>query len=311
MKLILKGLFVASLIFNSNNLFSQGIYGILGYRMIELQSPLSLNYISSGFDDDRRIESASLNKKSYVLGVGVQFIKKYKRYWGKVNPIYNFYFNLDFNSFKYEGYDYYYYTKETISNIDWSLGFGYGFRFSNAFSISTNLEYTFTGVDDWDLKLPSENYFALNIKLGFGKETSFGHLGLYGTYYPQRHFINKSGSEITCYEITLEIPIDIYALMIEAAAETYGADDYYSSPSFSGPKGCHVYGKIKFVDYGENYKVKFVNYGENLKIKYVNFGANSSGRWQVVDYGEDFRIKVVDYGEDFKVKEVSFGEGCR
>lgn len=75
-------------------------------------------------------------------------------------------------------------------------------------------------------------------------------------------------------------------------------------------KGCHVYGKIKFVDYGEDYKVKFVDYGEDLKIKYVDYGENSKGKWKTVDYGEDFKIKIVKYGEDIKVKEVDYGEGC-
>ena len=81
-------------------------------------------------------------------------------------------------------------------------------------------------------------------------------------------------------------------------------------PSESTGKGCHVYGKIKFVDYGEDYKVKFVDYGEDLKIKYVDYGEDKQGKWKVVDYGEDFKIKIVDYGEDFKVKEVDYGEGC-
>jgi hypothetical protein len=78
----------------------------------------------------------------------------------------------------------------------------------------------------------------------------------------------------------------------------------------SGSKGCHVYGKIKFVDYGEDYKVKFVSYGEDLKIKYVSFGAGSPGKWQTVNFGEDYKIKIVSFGEDYKVKEVTFGEGC-
>jgi len=75
-------------------------------------------------------------------------------------------------------------------------------------------------------------------------------------------------------------------------------------------KGCHVYGKIKFVDYGEDYKVKFVDYGEDLKIKYVDYGEDKVGCWKVVEYGEKFKIKIVDYGEDFKVKEVDYDEGC-
>lgn len=80
--------------------------------------------------------------------------------------------------------------------------------------------------------------------------------------------------------------------------------------STSEGKGCHVYGKIKFVDYGEDYKVKFVDYGEDLKIKYVDYGEDDQGKWKTVDYGEDYKIKIVDYGEDFKVKEVDYGEGC-
>lgn len=86
------------------------------------------------------------------------------------------------------------------------------------------------------------------------------------------------------------------------------------TPSLSlgtgGDKGCHVYGKIKFVSFGEDYKVKFVDFGENLKIKYVDFGENQVGRWKVVEFGENYKIKVVDFGEDFSVKMVDFGEGC-
>ena len=51
-------------------------------------------------------------------------------------------------------------------------------------------------------------------------------------------------------------------------------------------KACNVFGKVKFVEYGEDYKVKFV------------------------DYGEDYKLKVVKFGEDFKAKEVDYDEGC-
>ena len=90
---------------------------------------------------------------------------------------------------------------------------------------------------------------------------------------------------------------------------TYNTNDTATEKCEDG-KGCHVYGKIKFVDYGEDYKVKFVDYGEDLKIKYVDYGENSQGKWKTVDYGEDFKIKIVKYGEDIKVKEVDYGEGC-
>ncbi len=80
----------------------------------------------------------------------------------------------------------------------------------------------------------------------------------------------------------------------------------------SEPKGkyCHVYGKIKIVEYGEDYKVKGVSYGEDLKVKRVNYGEGKVGKWKIVKYGEDFKIKYVDYGQHFKVKFVDYGEGC-
>lgn len=78
----------------------------------------------------------------------------------------------------------------------------------------------------------------------------------------------------------------------------------------TGNTACEVHGKIKIVDYGEDYKVKIVDYGEDLKVKWVDYGESSKGKWKKVDYSEDHKIKFVDYGEDFKIKEVDYGEGC-
>ena len=39
-----------------------------------------------------------------------------------------------------------------------------------------------------------------------------------------------------------------------------------------GQKACNVYGKIKFVNYGEDYKVKFVKYSEDFKAREVDYG---------------------------------------
>jgi len=75
--------------------------------------------------------------------------------------------------------------------------------------------------------------------------------------------------------------------------------------------GCHVFGKIKFVDFGEDYKVKFVDFGEDLNVKIVDFGEKTVGKWKYVSFGEDFKVKIVDFGEDFKVKIVDFGYGCK
>ena len=87
-------------------------------------------------------------------------------------------------------------------------------------------------------------------------------------------------------------------------------EDNTKDSEMSGNPACEIYGKIKFVDYGEDYKVKKVDYGEDVKIKWVDYGEDNKGKWKEVDYGEDFKIKWVDYGEDFKIKIVDYGEGC-
>jgi hypothetical protein len=83
-----------------------------------------------------------------------------------------------------------------------------------------------------------------------------------------------------------------------------------SDTKSTGNTACEVYGEIKIVDYGEDYKVKKVTYGEDVKVKWVDYGADDQGEWEEVTYGEDFKIKWVTYGEDFSIKEVTYGEGC-
>jgi len=75
-------------------------------------------------------------------------------------------------------------------------------------------------------------------------------------------------------------------------------------------KGCEVFGKIEFVESGENYKVKILDKGSDLKIRLVSFEANSKGKWELVNSGANYKLKIVDFGEDFSVEEVDFGEGC-
>jgi len=40
--------------------------------------------------------------------------------------------------------------------------------------------------------------------------------------------------------------------------------------------------RIKFVEFGEDYKVKIVDTGGNLKVKYATM-STKSGQWQLVD----------------------------
>ena len=74
---------------------------------------------------------------------------------------------------------------------------------------------------------------------------------------------------------------------------------------------CTIYGKIKFVEFNEDYRVKIVHFNEDVKIKFVDRFHERSGRWRVVDAFEDYKIKLVKYNPDFTIKEVEFFEGCR
>ena len=99
-------------------------------------------------------------------------------------------------------------------------------------------------------------------------------------------------------------------LLVGGVSMSFQSNPDSSEAEMTGNTACEVYGKVKFVDYGEDYKVKYVDYGEDVKIKFVDYGEDDKGKWKEVDYGEDHKIKIVDYGEDFKVKKVDYGEGC-
>jgi hypothetical protein len=129
-----------------------------------------------------------------------------------------------------------------------------------------------------------------------------------GSYNKGAYKSNRNNSSISNSQLNELLNV------IDSELENYiNESSRSSSPTLSysnEPKGCQVYGKIKFVEYGEDYKVKFVSYGENLKVKYVDFGESQAGNWKVVEFGERYKIKVVEYGEDFTVKTVSYGQGC-
>ncbi|MFT4602082.1 MAG: hypothetical protein ACI857_002268 [Arenicella sp.] len=111
--------------------------------------------------------------------------------------------------------------------------------------------------------------------------------------------------------INLKTIVGAAALSIGVfALSSFMTEDKENDTEMTGNTACEVYGKIKFVDYGEDYKVKKVDYGEDVKIKWVDYGEDDRGKWKEVDYGEDFKVKWVDYGEDFKIKIVDYGEGC-
>jgi hypothetical protein len=304
-----------------------GLYGFLAYRWGELTDNIDYTMVNSSdcyYCDTYFLNIPEKSPFTFLAGFG------YK--WDNPN-INNGWYTLDFNwhrkKFKYYDayYDYYddeYKLSDSVDEIwwnDWSIGFGLGKDLSNGFTISGKIDYNFISADDgYDINVESDNYFTFQIDLGYsikmGKD-SYSSVKINKVF--GEHFVSSSGQIMDSKQITVEsdwlgLPIlgglAIGGLAALASESGYDAPSSYTPSSSSGSKGCHLYGNIKFVDYGEDYTIKFVDYGENLKIKYVSYLADSPGEWKVVEYGEDFKVKIVSYGEDYKVKEVDYGQGC-
>ncbi|EMF82231.1 hypothetical protein LEP1GSC188_3416 [Leptospira weilii serovar Topaz str. LT2116] len=73
--------------------------------------------------------------------------------------------------------------------------------------------------------------------------------------------------------------------------------------------GVKLYGKVKVVKIGEDFKVEVVRAGEDLKVETGVINPDSCGRWQFVNIGEDFKIRYVDLDSDFKIRHVRSGAG--
>ena len=151
---------------------------------------------------------------------------------------------------------------------------------------------------DWNFSRGS----VANNSISFWAEKGYGY-EIYVSYTGGFSTSPYVGDPNAGREVIMHL-LDIYS--------EYRDIDTTSPMSFGNAtnKGCNIYGKIKFVEYGEDYKVRFVDYGANLKVKYVEYGESSKGNWKMVEYGEDYKIKIVSYGEDFTVKTVSYGQGC-
>ncbi|CAA6825262.1 MAG: Unknown protein [uncultured Aureispira sp.] len=90
-----------------------------------------------------------------------------------------------------------------------------------------------------------------------------------------------------------------------------GIMPYTSTKASCALHGKKLYGKVKFVEYGEDVKIKYVDYSEDLKVEFVSSSPNDCGEWQVVESSEDLKVKVVEYGEDLKVKKVTSSPGMK
>ena len=70
--------------------------------------------------------------------------------------------------------------------------------------------------------------------------------------------------------------------------------------------GKPLYGKVKIVDVGADFKVKEVEYIPNLKVLRVEAFPDRCGRWQFVEDNEfsDFTIQFTDGCPDFTIQFV-------
>lgn len=79
------------------------------------------------------------------------------------------------------------------------------------------------------------------------------------------------------------------------------------TPSDRITKDCYcdqtkLYGRVRFVSDGADFRIKFVSGNPDLNIRFVTRPANKCGEWQIVEGGEDFTVCVVDGGEAFTVR---------
>ena len=307
------------------------MYGILGFRTHTLNDEISIGFLEAGADSywgpDKVTHIQQNNKfSSSTFGLGFLHVRKNASKVFGGSQFINGYLYFDSNSFDWEGYEFLsgyngpvrFDRDGTVDVIDWNIGISYGFRFFEGYNISSSLEYSFGSMDSYEFSPDYSSYLSFSISLGGSRRTKLGHLGVSAISYPNHYFAGSSGPSGSAIEIRTEIPFIIYGgivflgiLVVDPVLGSEILSNLNSSASGSGKsKYCHVFGKIQYVDYGEDYKVKFVNSSGNLDVKFVEYGADSPGEWKVVEYGEDFKIRIVEYGEDFTIRRVQYGAGC-
>ena len=96
------------------------------------------------------------------------------------------------------------------------------------------------------------------------------------------------------------------------------AGDSFRNPTFNKDdctcEGKKLYGKVKVVNSGADFKVQVVDTWEDLDVKIVTEWADSCGEWKFVDEKSswyDFTIEYVSSYPDFKVKFVNTWAGTK
>lgn len=76
-----------------------------------------------------------------------------------------------------------------------------------------------------------------------------------------------------------------------------------------GEKTFPLYGDVKIVESGEDFRVELVEYSADLEVKIVDYNADRCGEIHLVEYGADAKVRVVENNGDIKVKIVKYSPG--
>jgi len=204
------------------------------------------------------------------------------------------------------------------SKFHMNISGDYTYRFGDSLELVFGASYVSTGVkgDYYEAVYESEDYIAYRVGLSVSTRPRSKHWVFRATKTLGRRFINAEGPAYDGIQLDLEIPPGIATigllagLATKVVADNPGLLQGGTSGHASDCKWKHVYGKIRIVEYGEDFKVQQCKLGEDLCVKLVDSGATRIGLWQIVEYGEDFKIRLVKYNPDFKIRVVPYGEGC-
>lgn len=76
-------------------------------------------------------------------------------------------------------------------------------------------------------------------------------------------------------------------------------------------RGIPLYGKVKVVERGADFKVKIVSSFPDLKVKLVESFPDKCGKWKFVESFPDFTVQFVESFPDFTIKYVESFPGIK
>ena len=120
---------------------------------------------------------------------------------------------------------------------------------------------------------------------------------------------------------SLSLLFDLFVIGSVYAAEPDSlllVEKSFRNPTFDKDnctcKGKNLYGKVKVVSSGADFRVQVVDTWEDIDVKVVNEWADSCGKWKFVDENSswyDFTIEYVSSYPDFKIKFVNTWAGTK